>query len=77
MHSAYVAVVGAVNADGTDDQRTAIVDGAGDHRIVMAAAVLASVWSAPVTIRGAEAVNKSYPSFFDDYQRLGGKIRVL
>ena len=53
------------------------IDGSGDHRIVMAAAVLASIWSAPVTIRGAEAVNKSYPSFFDDYQRLGGKIRVL
>ena len=53
------------------------LDGNNDHRIVMAAAVLASVWDSPVTIRGAEAVNKSYPSFFADYQRLGGKIRVL
>ena len=53
------------------------LDGNNDHRIVMAAAVLASVWDSPVTIRGAEAVNKSYPAFFADYQKLGGKIRVL
>ena len=53
------------------------LDGHNDHRIVMAAAVLASVWDKPVTICGAEAVNKSYPAFFADYQKLGGKIRVL
>ncbi|MBQ9348006.1 MAG: 3-phosphoshikimate 1-carboxyvinyltransferase [Oscillibacter sp.] len=53
------------------------VDGCGDHRIVMAAAVLASVWEAPVTILGAEAVNKSYPAFFDHYRQLGGEIHVL
>lgn len=53
------------------------LDGHNDHRIVMAAAVLASVWDKPVTIRGAEAVKKSYPNFFAHYQQLGGKIRVL
>ena len=53
------------------------LDGHNDHRIVMAAAVLASVWDKPVTIRGAEAVGKSYPDFFTHYQQLGGKIRVL
>lgn len=52
-------------------------DGCHDHRIVMAAAVLASVCPTPVTIRGAEAVNKSYPSFFTDYQQLGGSVHVL
>ena len=29
----------------------------------------------PVTVNGAEAVNKSYPTFFDDFAALGGKIR--
>lgn len=53
------------------------VDGAGDHRIVMAAAVAACACAGPVLIRGAEAVDKSYPSFWDDYQRLGGDVRVL
>lgn len=53
------------------------VDGANDHRIVMAAAIAASRCSGPVTITGAQAVNKSYPSFWDDYKRLGGDIHVL
>lgn len=53
------------------------VDGANDHRIVMAAAIAATRSTAPVTILGAQAVNKSYPSFWDDYKRLGGTIHVL
>jgi len=53
------------------------VDGANDHRIVMAAAVAATVSTAPVTILGAEAVRKSYPSFWEEYKRLGGEADVL
>ncbi|MBP3509067.1 3-phosphoshikimate 1-carboxyvinyltransferase [Oscillibacter sp.] len=53
------------------------VDGANDHRIVMAAAIAATHSAAPVTILGAEAVNKSYPSFWEDYKRLGGVFDVL
>ncbi len=44
-----------------------------DHRIAMAAAIAATVCSNPVTILGAEAVNKSYPKFWAEYERLGGK----
>jgi len=43
-----------------------------DHRIAMAAAIAATVCSAPVTIHGAETVGKSYPGFFDDLRVLGG-----
>ena len=53
------------------------VDGATDHRIVMAAAIAATASSSPVTIRGAEAVKKSYPDFWEVYQSLGGVIHVL
>ena len=53
------------------------VDGANDHRIVMAAAIAATRCLAPVTILGAEAVKKSYPGFWDDYKRLGGETCVL
>lgn len=53
------------------------VDGANDHRIVMAAAIAATACGGEVTILGAEAVNKSYPSFWEEYQRLGGVIHVL
>lgn len=44
-----------------------------DHRIAMAAAVGATVCSKPVTILDADAVSKSYPAFWEDYRKLGGK----
>ena len=49
-----------------------VVDSFGDHRIAMCAAIAATRCTAPVIIRGAECVEKSYPAFFDDYQHLGG-----
>lgn len=49
------------------------VDGCNDHRIVMSAAIAATVCKTPVTILGAEAVNKSYPDFWAEYRRLGGQ----
>ena len=57
--------------------RGGTVDGANDHRIVMAAAIAASRCASPVTILGAEAVQKSYPDFFDHYRALGGEVHVL
>ena len=54
-----------------------MVDGANDHRIVMSAAVAATRCQGPVVIRGAEAVKKSYPGFWRDYENLGGEVRVL
>ena len=53
------------------------MDGANDHRIVMAAAIAATRCTGPVTILGAEAVNKSYPTFWEEYKRLGGEFDVL
>lgn len=52
------------------------VSGANDHRIVMAAAVAATVASAPVVIEGARAARKSYPDFFRDYAALGGRVEA-
>ena len=48
-----------------------------DHRIVMAAAIGASLCENEVIINGAEAVSKSYPAFFEDYEKLGGKYCVI
>ncbi len=42
------------------------VDSKNDHRIAMSAAVAAFSAKNEVTINGAEAVNKSYPSFWDE-----------
>ena len=50
------------------------VDGMNDHRVVMSAAVAATACQGPVTILGAEAVNKSYPHFWRDFEALGGQI---
>ena len=48
------------------------VDATGDHRIAMAAAIAATVSTGPVTVIGAESVEKSYPAFWQDYRSLGG-----
>ncbi len=53
-----------------------IVSGANDHRIVMSAAIAALSCDAPVEIMGAEAVNKSYPDFFEDLKALGLSVKV-
>ncbi len=48
------------------------VDAMNDHRIAMSAAIAATVCEGSVTVLGAEAVNKSYPQFWEEYRRLGG-----
>ena len=53
------------------------VSGHNDHRIVMAAAIAASACRDSVVIKGAQAVQKSYPHFFSDFKKLGGKADVV
>lgn len=72
----------SVNSDGltirpVSNMKGGVVDGCGDHRIVMAAAVAALGCSGDVIIKGAEAAEKSYPDFFKDYIALGGKADVI
>ena len=45
----------------------------GDHRIAMSAAVMACYAKRPVTVEGAECVAKSYPGFWNDFERLGNE----
>lgn len=81
------AMAGAIRALGGDAEegpdglivrgcslRGGTVDGANDHRVVMSAAIAATVCQNPVTITGAEAVQKSYPDFWRDFERMGGKL---
>jgi 3-phosphoshikimate 1-carboxyvinyltransferase len=53
------------------------VAGCNDHRIVMAFAVAALRAKAAVEIDDAQSIQKSYPSFFEDYNRLGGHADVV
>ena len=50
------------------------VDANGDHRIAMAAAVVALRSRDGVEIGGADCVAKSYPAFFEDMGRLGARV---
>lgn len=50
------------------------VSACNDHRIAMMLAVAAIRCRRPVKILGAECVAKSYPDFWEDYERLGGKL---
>ena len=51
-----------------------IFDGGNDHRTVMSSSVLALSAKGPSEIIGAQAINKSYPAFFEDLVKLGGKV---
>ena len=50
------------------------IDCHNDHRIAMMAAIAATRCSGPITLLGAQCVNKSYPAFWADYEALGGQI---
>lgn len=56
---------------------SAKLKGFNDHRIVMAFSVAGLYIDGTVEIDDAESINKSYPSFFEDYNRMGGKADVL
>lgn len=53
------------------------VDCMGDHRLVMAGAIAAGIADGEITLLGTEAVAKSFPDFFERYQRLGGVYDVV
>lgn len=48
----------------------AMVDSNNDHRIAMACAILACQSSEPIVIENKSAVNKSYPTFFEELHRI-------
>lgn len=72
-----------INAEETSDgmiieggkPKAAEITSANDHRIVMAFSILAANADGESTIDGYEAINKSYPDFFEDYKALGGNAK--
>ncbi len=48
-----------------------------DHRIAMMLAIAASVCEKEVILENAQVVSKSYPNFWQDYRRLGGKYECI
>lgn len=47
-----------------------------DHRIAMAAAVAGLGATSSIVIEDADAINKSYPHFFDDLKKLGTSVSL-
>ena len=52
------------------------VDSFNDHRIVMASSILSCLGNEKTIITNAQAVDKSYPTFFEDLIMLGGKVKL-
>lgn len=52
-------------------------DSKNDHRTAMSSAILAAFADGESTIECAESVKKSYPDFYKDYVKLGGKTDVV
>ena len=75
--SAMLRALG-INITATDDSLTVApgqitagtVDSCGDHRIAFAAALAATAATGPITLRGAEAVDKSWPGFYESFAAL-------
>ncbi|GGJ23873.1 3-phosphoshikimate 1-carboxyvinyltransferase [Deinococcus roseus] len=54
-----------------------VLDGHGDHRMIMMLSILGMRASKPITITGAHHIRKSYPEFFQHMQGLGAKFDFI
>jgi len=57
--------------------KTAEVSSHHDHRIAMAAAVAALAATGTIEISNADAINKSYPQFYEDLKKLGVTVDLI
>ena len=62
--------------DGVEHLRSGHAEGYNDHRIVMALSA-AALRGGRTELTDARSVAKSYPDFFEEYNRLGGKANVI
>ena len=63
--------------NGSGKLKGGVVDSFNDHRIAMAAAIASSICEQEVIITNAQAVEKSYPKFFEHFNMLGGEADVI
>ena len=62
---------------GSGTLRGGSVSAENDHRIAMSAAIASLISEEPVTIRGAECAEKSYPRFYSDARAIGFSVTLL
>ena len=63
--------------DGVESFIGGEVDSFNDHRIAMSLAICSSRCKNSLIIKNASCVEKSYPDFFEDFKKLGGKMNVI
>ena len=63
--------------NGADFLHGGTVNGYNDHRIVMSLAAASAGCNGEIIISDMESINKSYPSYFEDFEMLGGKTDVI
>ena len=62
---------------GVKSLKSGTVDSFNDHRITMALSIAAIMADGDIRITNAQSINKSYPTFFEDYNKLGGNSHVI
>ena len=62
---------------GVDSLHGGVCETYNDHRIAMSLAVASQRCTGEIVIKGAECVSKSYPTFFEDFRKLGGIADVI
>lgn len=75
---AKVEIVGdMLKIEGVEQLNGGVCDSWNDHRIAMSLAIASQRCTGELTITGANCVEKSYPDFFEDFGKLGGKFNVI
>ncbi len=54
-----------------------VVSSHDDHRIAMSLAIAGTRCKRPIILTNPECVTKSYPNFWEDYKKVGGKVEVV
>ncbi len=66
------ALTNAIQIEGVKKLKGGTIDTHSDYRVAMAAAILSTMCQDTVIIKNIECVARKYPTFFDDFRRIGG-----
>lgn len=62
---------------GSGELRGGTVESYNDHRIAMSAYTASALCKEDIVLKGAKAIEKSYPSFVEDFYKIGGVVHVI
>ena len=67
----------AMTINGVSELRGGEVETYNDHRMAMTLSIAATRTDGKICFSNYRCVSKSYPDFFEDYNALGGKAKVV